>query len=156
MADDEKNPGAGEYEIIHQWDEIHSKPNEALNYTRHRPGDVVTLSAGDAQRLVAAGSAAKKGELKRRQEEATQAQIDAAFAQLPDDARDRLLAKYQKPQAEAREVTKDSPPPKGGAGSGRDEWATYAKLHDVEVAADANRDGIIDQLKAKGIATGED
>jgi hypothetical protein len=155
MADND-TPGAGEYELIHQWDEVISKPGEALNYKRHKPGDVVTLSAGDAQRLVASGSAAKKGELKRRHEEATQAQIDAAFAQLPDDARERLLAKYQKPAAAAKEVTKDSPPPKGGAGSGRDEWAAYAKLHDVEVAADTNRDGIVDQLKAKGIATGED
>lgn len=46
----------------------------------------------------------------------------------------------------------DGPPPKSGRGSGRDQWAAYAKSIDVEVPAGASRAEIMEAI-AKGGAT---
>lgn len=45
--------------------------------------------------------------------------------------------------APADEVTESTPPPKSGAGSGRDEWVAYAESLGIEVSADDTRDDII-------------
>jgi hypothetical protein len=43
------------------------------------------------------------------------------------------------------------PPPRAGAGSGRDAWAEYARANEFDVAGDAKREDIIDALEAAGI-----
>lgn len=145
---------AGEYELDAQWDEIKSEPGKALNYVRHRKGDVVTLDAGTAQRLVGAGVAFKKGERQKASDAARAALVDQHLSTLPDDARDELLAKYSKSPAPGSNVIgKDNPPPTAGAGSGAEHWAAYAKLNDVDVAQGSTRDAIIEALKAQGIST---
>jgi hypothetical protein len=50
-----------------------------------------------------------------------------------------------------QDTGEDGPPPRSGAGSGRDAWAAYAAANDFEVAADAGRDDIIEQLAEAGI-----
>lgn len=47
----------------------------------------------------------------------------------------------------------NAPPPRSGAGSGRDAWAAYALEHDVPVPDDAHREDIITALDAAGVAT---
>lgn len=42
-----------------------------------------------------------------------------------------------------------TPPPQGGAGSGRDAWATYAEALGVQVHPEATRDEIVELLAAK-------
>lgn len=44
----------------------------------------------------------------------------------------------------------DGPPPKAGAGSTRDAWATYAAEQGIDVPDDATRDGIIQSLADAG------
>lgn len=44
-------------------------------------------------------------------------------------------------------------PPKGGPGSGRDAWASYANDVDVDVPSGASRDDIIAALEAAGKPT---
>jgi hypothetical protein len=44
-----------------------------------------------------------------------------------------------------------APPPRAGAGSGRDAWADYARANEFDVAGDAKREDIIDALEAAGI-----
>lgn len=145
---------AGEYELDAQWDEILSEPGKPLNYTRHKPGDVVKLDAGTAQRLVGAGVAFKKGERKKAQDEARVQIVRTHLAALPDELRDEIVKEHtkQSPAAETNVVSKDNPPPTSGAGSGAEHWAAYAKLHDVAVPENAPREAIIDALKAKQIA----
>lgn len=53
--------------------------------------------------------------------------------------------------AEPPSPVEEGPPPRSGAGSGRDAWAAYAAANDFEVAADAGRDDIIEQLAEAGI-----
>lgn len=45
----------------------------------------------------------------------------------------------------------DGPPPRTGAGSGRDAWAEFAATHKVAVADDAKREDIISALEAAGV-----
>ncbi len=46
----------------------------------------------------------------------------------------------------------DSPPPRAGKGSGRDEWAAYAARRGVnDLANDASRDDIIAALEERGL-----
>jgi hypothetical protein len=52
-----------------------------------------------------------------------------------------------------KQVKASAPPPRGGAGSGRDAWAAYANDNDVEVTPDMQRDDIIVALEARGVAT---
>lgn len=87
---------AGKYELLAQWDEITSKPNEPLNYTRHRPGDVVSLSEADAKRLVGAGAAVKPGDREKQAAELARANYEAALAALPDEVRDQLETEQSK------------------------------------------------------------
>jgi hypothetical protein len=42
---------------------------------------------------------------------------------------------------------RDGEPPRGGPGSGRDEWAAYAELQGVDVTDDMTRDEIIEALE---------
>jgi hypothetical protein len=44
-------------------------------------------------------------------------------------------------------------PPKGGAGSGKEAWADYAKANGVDVPDDATRDDIIAALDKAGVPT---
>ena len=46
-----------------------------------------------------------------------------------------------------------APPPKGGAGSGRDAWAAYAEAMGFDVEDDDTREAIIAGLEEAGIAT---
>lgn len=48
------------------------------------------------------------------------------------------------------------PPPRGGAGSGRDAWAAFAASHRFEVPEDASRDDIIASLEEAGIVAPEE
>lgn len=53
----------------------------------------------------------------------------------------------------AAEPTEPAPtevPPKGGAGSGRDEWAAYAASLEVAVEDGDTRDDIVEKLAAAG------
>lgn len=59
------------------------------------------------------------------------------------------------PTHEPSDPTEDDgpvPPPKGGAGSGRDAWAEYATAHRVPLT-DGARDDIIAALDAAGVPT---
>jgi hypothetical protein len=86
---------AGKYQLVaRSWDHITSKPNEPLDFTRYRRGDVVDLNVEDAKRLVAAGAVVKPGQLEKSAVEqaraiAEQAQraYEAALAGLPEDVR---------------------------------------------------------------------
>lgn len=49
------------------------------------------------------------------------------------------------------ETSPPGPPPRAGAGSGRDAWADYARANEFDVAGDAKREDIIDALEAAGI-----
>jgi hypothetical protein len=51
------------------------------------------------------------------------------------------------------ESAADGPPPKGGAGSGKDAWAAYAAARGVAVAEDATRDEIVAALEDAGVPT---
>ena len=51
------------------------------------------------------------------------------------------------------ETVGDVVPPKGGAGSGRDAWAAYAEVHDVEVGNEATREDIIAALESADVPT---
>ncbi|UVT24969.1 hypothetical protein NXT08_22470 [Rhodococcus pyridinivorans] len=42
--------------VAESWDEIHSKPGEPLNYTRHRKGAVVEVPDAEVDRLIKAGA----------------------------------------------------------------------------------------------------
>jgi hypothetical protein len=46
-----------------------------------------------------------------------------------------------------------TPPPRNGAGSGRDAWAEYAQAKGVTVDDGTSRDGIISALEGAGVAT---
>lgn len=51
-----------EYELVSIfWDEITSKPNEPLDFVRHRRGDRVQLDSEQARRLLAAGAVVEPG-----------------------------------------------------------------------------------------------
>ncbi|AQW55291.1 hypothetical protein ACIQPP_05580 [Streptomyces violaceusniger] len=47
-------------------------------------------------------------------------------------------------------------PPRSGRGSGIDAWRAFAQQHDVEFAADANREDIIAACEAAGIVEREE
>ncbi|MCU1488286.1 MAG: hypothetical protein JWN67_5032 [Actinomycetia bacterium] len=47
--------------------------------------------------------------------------------------------------------TDQGPPPKAGAGSSSAAWVAYARAHDLEVADDAGREDVIEQLVQAGI-----
>jgi hypothetical protein len=49
--------------------------------------------------------------------------------------------------------TPDGPPPKGGHGSGTEEWLAYATANGVTVDLDATREEIIEALEASQIPT---
>lgn len=129
---------AGKYELVaRQWDEIMSKPNEPLNYTRHRQGETVDLSEADAKRLVAAGAVVKPGEREKQAAELAVAQAQAALAALPDDVREQLLG-------DATEVGTSSA---GGS---------LADSYDGTTApGDANASAVVEFLKNAGDADRE-
>lgn len=89
---------AGKYQLVAvRWDQITSKPGEPLDFTRHRRGDIVDLSAEDAKRLVLASAVVKPGQLERSAAEqaraiaeAAQRQYDAILAGLPEDVRNEV------------------------------------------------------------------
>jgi hypothetical protein len=74
---------AGKYELLAvRWDELTSKPGEALTFVRHKKGDIVDLNVEEARRLFLAGAVGKPGELQRQEYERAKAQLAAAEAAL--------------------------------------------------------------------------
>lgn len=55
----ETSAKAGEYELVHPWRQ--ADPTVKGLIIKHQAGDVVTLNASDAERLVNCGAAAPKG-----------------------------------------------------------------------------------------------
>lgn len=86
---------AGKYQLVAvRWDQITSKPNEPLDYIRHRKGAIVDLNVEDAKRLVAAGAVVRPGQLEKTKAEQARAQAERAAAEyqailagLPEDVR---------------------------------------------------------------------
>jgi hypothetical protein len=75
----------------------------------------------------------------------------AAVADLDDDDVEALAALDDDQLRETIEMSRaggDDPPPKGGAGSGIEEWTAYATAHGIDVPADATRDDIITAVEA--------
>jgi hypothetical protein len=57
------------------------------------------------------------------------------------------------PLADEKESPSDTPPPKAGAGSSKEAWASYAAGKGVEVEDGASRDQILEALDAAGVPT---
>lgn len=53
------------------------------------------------------------------------------------------------PEPKVESETVDGEPPRGGPGSGRDEWVAYAASLDIEVTDDMTRDDIIAAVDAE-------
>lgn len=48
-------------------------------------------------------------------------------------------------------ASSDGPPPRAGAGSGKDAWKDYAAANGVDVSDDATRDEIIAAVESAGV-----
>jgi hypothetical protein len=75
-----------------------------------------------------------------------------AGSQVPEQPMSPVLTGRQVAAATTADSA-DGPPPRGGAGSGRDAWSAYAAASGVEVDEDATRDDIVAALDAAGVPT---
>ena len=150
---------AGEYELVALlWDEPLSKPGEPFNFTRHRRGDTVQLSAEDARRLVPAGAVVKPGALQLAAVAQAQAQLAALVATLPPDLQQQIESaglpepeQSTPPSAEPRGPAA-SPVPVGTVGTRpaqvalKADWVAYAITQGMtaEDAEAATKDKLIE------------
>lgn len=87
----EETMKAGKYELLaHHYNRPTSKPGEPFTYTHHTKGDVIDLTAEEAERLkdviAKPGEAAKReAERHRAEAERLQALADAAEARAKDE-----------------------------------------------------------------------
>ena len=100
---------------------------------------------------------------------ATGEPLDFAGHPVPEDVQARVVEVLREtttrppaetPERPARETTvpqtpetPEDPPPRSGAGSGREPWAAYATRHQVQVTADMRREDVIAACEAAGVAT---
>ncbi|HXH77310.1 hypothetical protein [Nocardioides sp.] len=116
---------AGKYQLVAvQWDQITSKPDEPLDFTRHTHGAIVELSAAEARRLVGAGAVVKPGQLEKSKAERAReiaeqakAEYEAALASLPEDVRAEVA-----PETVAPPVPNGTP----AKSASKVDWVTYA------------------------------
>lgn len=115
----------GKYQLIAvQWDQIKSKPDEPLDFTRHTYGAIVELDAAEARRLVAAGAVVKPGQLEKSKAERAKeiaeqarAEYEAALAALPDDVRAEIAPET------VQDVIPNGTPAKSAS---KVDWVAYA------------------------------
>ena len=81
------------------------------------------------------------------------AELDQLRAELAALRAERDQSAKAESQATPTEPAADTPPPKGGAGSGAQAWRDYATSKGVEVPADASREDVIATLDAAGVPT---
>jgi hypothetical protein len=84
---------AGRYQLVSaRFDQQTSKPNDPFTFKRFVRGEVVTLDAEDAERLLRAGAVVEEGALEKADAEAKLAAAVAALQLLPDEIRNTLTA----------------------------------------------------------------
>lgn len=141
---------AGSYELVSAfWDEIHSKPGEPLDFTRHRQGDVVKLDTSEARRLVLAGAAVSPGDRERDAVARARLAYEQALAALPADVREQVLS------GDAPEPVEPVPsaPPGGGSSDSTGDTGT-AETGDVP-AKSASKVTWVDYAVAQGMPRDE-
>lgn len=68
----------------------------------------------------------------------------------PEEAIEVVEQAAEESEPETGDEGGDEPPPRGGAGSGVEEWRSYAESKGVEVDEDASRDDIVAAVKKAG------